>query len=1785
MKGFAMGLHRFLTIALNFALMGFLASCSREAPLKENVSLKNNHSRVFVSTTNFENPQEFLDSLANNDPEKKDTLPDTLTVTVNDTVYMLGVLPYNVDKIYQFQWNLTKKNGKDTVIIGDNAKPQAWTYAKEGVYYPLFIAIDGNNATDTAGTNTKRSYIKVINTKPILKVPSDTLWTRHKGNITFPITASDSFGTIEKILVDLDASGKAESKEQECTKSKDDADVCYLTIKNDYTYIDSIGNQKIYVIIVDDDGNETKDSVNLHYNQVPKLSVISPQNSSRHYTSEEAFFFYYKVTDADNPKDIRYTIWGQNSLSGKPPTTAFTDDDLIVENYMLNMFEPRNADGENVITLLNNPSKKLEGRVYWEMLATDGYDTVWLERIKTNNNTSQPWNFYIGVKNSNEALFTGVAKFQNRTSHAGIRVEFSDGNKIYDAVTDVNGNYTVVVDSSGYYKVTAKSSTEKEFSTYIIDSLYIESGEYPVPEMLLKDTVAPVLLVDNIDTLDVRKYSMTVYTRDLGSFIDSVFTLLDDKKQTLTCGKVHGEAVSNCKLNLDGLTDGVHHLVYTAKDIAGNKTEIKQDIVVNATSMTLNVNDAQKDVISATGSLVFTVQIENALPAAKSVTWTWEIQDGDKVTTKTQKSDVDETGKAVLTLKFDDISTAKPDVDYIMSVTFDENEVLLNRQVKFGVLGLNPVIMFTEPSFKSTVSINDPIIFKVKALKGQGGNDIEISWECGSNISTGFTCPTNEDTGTLAFSKTGSYKVIAKVQDRDESDKKGADTVIVEVVNDPPSITATAGESSAKIHSEMKVRIAANDKFGTVNKIAWNCYNAQKGVTPILGPDQEKLIGTPMASITDTISITLPGTETDSYTCYFRAIDDDAEESADTLVFRAILDLPKVTLATHSETVKINAEVPIKAIATDELGTIVEYNLACGNNLKNLANPSWTTMPGAETTAKMPSTAMEKYYCVVQVKDDDGNEARDTATYKIVMGRPSVEVLSMSAYETVTIKDTIEVNAFARDSMGTLVKYEWDCGPKGSENIDFSVTSATSSKALLVMPSTAHDEYQCTITVTDDDGNEAKDSFTLKVILAAPTIEVDKKSLTIREGFNIKLGASASDNNNVPSDPGYIVKREWSCGTSDQIDKNWKTVSAYDTVWKAPAPQEYYYCVARVTDNDGNMATDTMSLMFSTDLPIIRVKDELIYINVGDAFTLDATVNEVWQGINWFTWECVSKKDGKTLEKSVPKWSYEKNGKSFIFTKDSSYSENKLDMYCIVSAEEASTKATFSDTTEVRIMEQHPEGVITAADTVYPWSGDLAVDNQAIYFYTEKWGGMNSKLGELGDKNNQTFNWRFSNLDEKRRNNFYLGNPDGTLDTSSYEFNNAFIRDTLEGSMTITLDYYDSTMNPTTAAFKARHQAAPVKRTVFFRKAWRNMSKDTVLDVSKMNTAPAMTLVNNVPVVAYLTSKNTVKAGALRNGEWTSFGSATVTDSIISIRLATDGTDLYVGVLETSNKFSIYKSAKATSAFANAGSITSVISPRILCNPSTKAPIVVYIKNSDKQNYLATQSGTSWTSKKILSIASMEFREINAEFLSNGNLVVVAIDSSADYRASSALYNSTYQQQKINQNFAKDVSGVSLAAAGANTFYMGFLNRDVESYGPYVYKGTINGTSVSWTKSGNAFSKPLFEGYIAYHINLVASNDKVFAAIDDAGRPGSSQVHVFRLNGDKWTFYGENQLPYFGSVFYNRRSYYLRGSNPMLAIDNDGKVILSMLGRATGDKSNNNGPILMKYVADNWEIH
>ena len=1734
----------------------------------ENVNLRNNHSIVFAFDHPFENAEAFADSITTA-TLPADSVPDTITVTVGDSVYFMGFLPLYADKIYRFEWIFG-----DSVITSQNTATQSWAYDSAGVYFPIFRAVDGNNAIDTAGVHRRPLYIRVIDTPPDLYVPRDTVKARHKKSATFNIWAADSFGTVVEIKVDIDGPGKDSAKVWETKKVKG-SDSLTLTIPYKKENVDSLGNQTIYVIAVDDDGSETLDTVYIHFNQLPTIELLQPLDGGR-FSNKERFAFYYRAEDKDNPGSLRYYIRVAKSPDGRNPP-IFTDPEeyLVARNIAEKSFEIIDTTGKNLINL--------SGILYWDVWVTDGYDTVIAKHID-DGGKSRPWKFFLGNLDNTNGNFKGYAKYQSWHHHSGIRIAMEDtlGNFFYGA-TKESGYYSMNV-PPGSYNVYAVDTTNYRFDRAVLkDRIVVADDTTELPTMTLKDTANPVIVFnDKVDTIRQRDYQFAFKLYDFGSQVDSAMAWLDG---------VETEAsyftVNSWTKNVENLADGEHSLALVVKDSAGLVSDTtKLNFMVRASNITLTVDDKATSMINLLHSFTFKAKVESALPMPDSITWESNVENASVFRTEIVDS--------VATLVLD--TTMLPEgirIGAFYEMVARTDDGVVTNKVRFGFFNDGPVVYFESPTNDTNVSVNDVISYKLFA---DGNNSdpedksFTLSWICDG----GTPCPTdNRLEGDISWSTPGTKKLIVKIEN--SALVQRADTLLVNVVPDPPTIQVTSEsmDNRHKINSSVELRVNASDRFGTIAKIEWGCSNGT-----IVAFDYDTTFAAPQQAFSNLpISVQMPGIASENYKCIVRATDDDGETANDTAYFRVLQDLPYISLNITNQTLTIKDQVQLGFVAIDTLGEIVGYELACDSVRANLKN-NWTAFAKNTTpTVTMPPEAC-KWYCAIRVTDDDNNKASDTATFTVLLDPPTVRVLGDY---TVTIKDTLGLDAMASDLYGRIALYEWGCGSADAQNIGFTYSSTTSPQYSAIMPATAQSGYKCIIRVTDDDGNTARDTALIDIILAPPTVVVTNKTAIVREGYNIVLGANAYD---YPDFPGFIEKREWSCGTPSEIANNWKTVSVYDTVWKAPAATATFYCVARATDNDGNMAMDTMRIQYSTELPVISVKDEEIYVTAGDLFELNATVNNVWQGISWFTWECFDQKKDTSLEANVTRYDYYKNGSSFYDFRPGEYTVDGRDLYCVVSAEESSTKAVFSDTTFVRIIKQSPVGVITAADTVYLWSGDESFDNgEAYYFYDTSWGGKNSTLGTIGDANHQDFWWNFSNVDG----NYYQGNHDGSIDTSIAEFNSAFIRSSRENSVTICLDYRDSTSAHPNQAFFSRHRAEEVCRKVYFRKAWRNLAADTVLETSKMTTPPVLETLANKPVITYLKNSTTVKTKYL-DSSWKDLSTSGITtaDSITQLLIKAGGSDLYLAVLTSAGKLNMYKSAGGTSPWANMGTISEEASNIALdCHPTSGYPLVSYIKTSTKFSAFSRWNGSAWVATNMTApqgvvtrncrtshgkqvcdttYVDRKVREQKVAYLQNGALAFVLVDTTTSYNAYYTLYNNEYDEKKGGKAFASNVNGINLAADG-NTVYMGFLNRDTEHYGPYVYKGDVGTSSISWNTSG-VYGASIHEGILAYHISLAAYDEKLYAIIDDKGKPSLAQSHVFYLDGSTWKLMGENELPYFKTVFYNSKHYYLRGSVPNIAVAGNGKVYISMLAwENAGGRGVNFGPIVMKYVADTWTVH
>lgn len=1776
----------FLLLVLVLSVMS-LVNCSRESSIKENVNLRNNHSVVFIYSTPFENPEAFADSIINLSNPDSVIVSDTVTVTIGDTIHMMGFLRYNADKIYLYQWILdslakdTTGKGKDVMkkalVTGHNATPMSWVYQKEGVYSPLFVAIDGNSATDTAG---KDQFIRVINTPPYLGVPEDTLWTKAKSPITFPVLALDSFGTITSFKVDVDAKGKREPKEWKYERSET-SDSLWITIPYDSTLTDSLGNQKIYIIVTDDDNNTTKDSVNLHFNQLPTIKILGPDDQQRVSDSVESFRLFYEGHDKDNEEDLRYYV----RVAATPDNQ---DADLNLSNVYDLVLKNSTATSFVVVENGENALKKLgyTGRYFsWDVWVTDGYDTVVAEKIKTSKGV-RPRFFYLGPSKTT-CDFIGTAKFEGLSVHSGIKISLvntADTANIYTANTNPEGEFRVSDLPPGVFRLTATDETGRGFVKVTTRTPNINAGdEKELPPILLKDPSPPRIY--NIkgfeDTVAVRAFTVSGRFSDYGSQVKTAVAVLGKD----TCGTKN----SPCKftnltsyswsVELSGLSDGNYSFKITATDSAGYHSDTTFAFVVSATNMTLTVNDASSAMAGESDELVFKVAVDvDAKPPVTEVTWKTNVPGDSPRQTGVSN------GIATIKLKKSQFPTnVVPNTRYMMQAVADNGAI--SNTVRFGFYSDGPMVTIISPAYDTTITLNDEISLVTEVIPNDGTASItSLDWTCFEGDNKTENCfPKNTQNPKKSWANSGT-KRIAVVATNSQG-KTATDTLRINVIKDPPTITVDDNEGTItkKVGSKHKVEYTAKDKYGTVNEVGVRCGSSAYVPTAIASPKNV---------VEGSLEIQLPNTESSDYKCYIFAKDDDNQKDSVLMTFKVIKDIPTIRLDMQWKELTIKDVEYLKYSTSNILGGPIAVSAACGGDLERLKVSMWPSAPvyfpnvTSAPAVQMPSEPGE-YYCVMQAADGDNLSlySLDTTTYVVYKAPPTVTVTESI---TATIKDTLTLYANAQDSAssklpGGIVSYEWGCGPANDANLSNRlVQGGATYKA--IMPNEPYNNYLCMVRVTDTDGLTATGTTRIVVELDPPTVTVARKLVYVRPGYRIVLNASASDGK------GYIAKREWGCGQDvTDINRNYRTVSSFDTTWTAPQAAVHYYCVARATDDDGNIATDTMTLQYSSEMPVISVTEKQVYVAQGDVFFLNATINNVWQGINWYSWQCFYK-DNKQAAESLRKLDYSQNGERFYDYREQLSSQGR-DLYCVVSAEEKATGAVFEDTTNVKVLtaaNDLPIGRITAADTIYPWSGDEAQSGEALYYYSPEWGGFQSQIGTIGDMNNREFYWQFSNVGS----GFYLGDTTGgpKIDTAMAQFNQAFRRPTNEGSIRMCLDFRDSIPTANSDGFfMKRHQAETTCRTIYVRRAWRNLmtGKDTVLETTPVRTPPAIASVGKYLSVAYLRTATEVisKNYDDTTATWTTLSTSaiSVSDDISAIRLTSNGTDLYMAVLTSGNTVKVFRSAGGTSPWVAFGAaIENAKSVNITSHPTSGYPVVAYARGT--RPYIKYWRSGAWDSLQISTDKTV--RDVNAVFSSEGYLFTTYTDDSYLYNTYYAICNigtnSRYTVKKSGL-ISKEMASISLSADD-KVIYMGYLNRSsvVGRAGPYVKRGTLSQSAIEWD---NAFEKNLQEGMLPSNIRVAARGGKAYAIIDDNGR-GMSHCHAYIYDGVNWRPYGENQLPYFKGPFYTTHHYYLYGFAPEIVINKSGYVFISMISWPnSGVTNDNNGPIIMKNVSKNWTIN
>ncbi|MBN2188240.1 MAG: hypothetical protein JW699_02205 [Chitinispirillaceae bacterium] len=314
------------------------------------------------------------------------------------------------------------------------------------------------------------------------------------------------------------------------------------------------------------------------------------------------------------------------------------------------------------------------------------------------------------------------------------------------------------------------------------------------------------------------------------------------------------------------------------------------------------------------------------------------------------------------------------------------------------------------------------------------------------------------DTG-VAVGNVYEYRVVSRTSSGEQSKMidYDADTVLVVSRSLVTTTFVWNAPDTGSIYDTVPVIISFSNPTRRVDQLAWYVDTAQM---PVRTRNNSSLSG---SDTLEYICSSRPG----PVRFIVKATDNAGTVWCDTFGLQVIQDAP-VPNAGQDTTVSINDTVRLHSFATQWFGTIVEWAWDIGNT------GTFITTSGSDTAIVISASEEMNYLCVVRVRDDDGNEAKDTVKIIVHQDTP----MANAGNDTVVSNgDTVHLQGSkSTDGFGKIVKYEWDIGNAG--NFVICITGDT----IISLPDSINfDSVKCVLRVTDDDDNISLDTVVVYV--------------------------------------------------------------------------------------------------------------------------------------------------------------------------------------------------------------------------------------------------------------------------------------------------------------------------------------------------------------------------------------------------------------------------------------------------------------------------------------------------------------------------------------------------------------------------------------------------------------------------------------------------------------------------------------------------------------------------------
>ena len=428
----------------------------------------------------------------------------------------------------------------------------------------------------------------------------------------------------------------------------------------------------------------------------------------------------------------------------------------------------------------------------------------------------------------------------------------------------------------------------------------------------------------------------------------------------------------------------------------------------------------------------------------------------------------------------------------------------------------------------TTVGINDTVF-----LHGSGTTEHDIvlyEWRFGE--SGDWIVTSSGDTSIVAPST--EQILVCSLRVTDNYRNTDVNAILVTVETRPP--TADAGrDTTVGIFDQIHLQGSGTDE-SEITEYAWKLGESGSWVAVSTG---------------DTV-IQAPSTA-GAFVCSLRVTDDDGNTAFDAVIV-TVETRPPTADAGGDTTVWIFDQIHLQGSGTDE-SEITEYAWKLGES------GSWIVVSTGDTVIQAPSTA-GAFVCSLRVTDDDGNTAFDGVIITVETRPPNAN----AGQDTIVgINDVINLQGVGTGE-AEITTYEWKIGTAA-----WIITS--SGDTSIIAPSTAQ-TLNCSLRVTDVYGKTGVDYIVITIETRPPVANA---------GVDTSVSVSGTINlRGTGTDETEVVRYEWKIGTGD-----WMITSSGDTSFSAPNTMQVLVCSLRVTDDDGNTATDEVLINIGIDIDLL----------------------------------------------------------------------------------------------------------------------------------------------------------------------------------------------------------------------------------------------------------------------------------------------------------------------------------------------------------------------------------------------------------------------------------------------------------------------------------------------------------------------------------------------------------------------------------------------------------------------